>query len=73
MPTRTRTTSLEIANDFWVLLNSPNPTGAIDGKHGKIQTPLKSSFKFSNYTHRFSIVLLALLDVPYKFTFVDIG
>jgi hypothetical protein len=32
-----------------------------------------SGFKVLNYKHSFSVVLLALVDAPYKFTVVDIG
>jgi hypothetical protein len=73
MPTPTRTTWLQIVNDFWDLWNFPNCIGAIDGKHVKVQVPPNSSSKFFNYKHSFSVVLLALVDARYKFTVVDIG
>ena len=73
MPTPIRTTSLHIVNEFWVLWNFPNYIGAIDGKHVKIQVPPNSGSKFFSYKHSFSVVLLALVDVHYKFTVVDIG
>jgi hypothetical protein len=50
-----------------------NCIDAIDGKHVKVLASPNSVSKFLNYKHSFSIVLLALVDVRYKFTVVDIG
>ena len=73
MPTHTRTTWSKIVNDFWDLWNFPNCSGAIDGKHVKVQAPPNSCSMFFNYKHSFSVVLLTLVDARYKFTVVDIG
>jgi hypothetical protein len=72
MPTPTRTTWSQIVNDFWDPWYFSNCTGAIDGKLVKVQAPPNAGSKFFKYKHSFSVVLLALIDARYKFTFVDI-
>ncbi|XP_055924482.1 uncharacterized protein LOC129956579 [Argiope bruennichi] len=62
-----------IAQQFENQWNFPNCLGAIDGKHVVIQCPNNTSAQFFNYKWTFSVVLLALVDAHYCFTFVDIG
>lgn len=62
-----------IASGFEEYANFPNCLGAIDGKHIRIIQPLESGSLYYNYKHFFSMVLLAVCDVNYLFTFIDVG
>ena len=56
--------------EWWQFLNC---IGAWDEKHVLIQAPPCSESKYFNYKKSFSIVLLALVEYRYRFTFVDTG
>uniref|UniRef100_A0A8C2CC38 DDE Tnp4 domain-containing protein n=1 Tax=Cyprinus carpio TaxID=7962 RepID=A0A8C2CC38_CYPCA len=62
-----------IASKFWSKWNFPNSIGAIDGKHVNIVAPAHSGSLFFKFKKAFSIVLLALVDADYKFTFIQVG
>ena len=62
-----------ISHDFWEQWNFPHCVGALDGKHIDIVCPSNTGSLFWNHHQRFSLVLMALCDANYKFTFVDIG
>ncbi|KAG8236555.1 hypothetical protein J437_LFUL016860 [Ladona fulva] len=62
-----------IANGFFQRWNFPHCVGAIDGKHISLQSPFHSESTFYNYKRSFSIILLALVDADYCFTFIDVG
>jgi hypothetical protein len=64
---------LKISKNFGTKWSLPNCVGAIDGKHIIIQAPYNSGSLFFNYKKTFSIVLLAVCDDKYFFTYVDIG
>ena len=58
-----------IERGFWRRWDFPNCIGAIDGKHCMIQSPPNSGSLYYNYKGYFSLVLMALVDHQYKFTY----
>ncbi|XP_071940897.1 uncharacterized protein [Antedon mediterranea] len=63
----------QIAEEFNSKWNFPNCIGAIDGKHVQIVAPDRSGSLFYNYKSTHSVVLLALVDADYCFSFIDVG
>lgn len=64
---------LAIAKVFEERWQLPNCIGAADGKHVRILHPKHSGSEFFNYKGYYSIVLMAVVDADYKFTFADVG
>ncbi|GBN53011.1 hypothetical protein AVEN_175101-1 [Araneus ventricosus] len=64
---------LEIAQGFQDSTDFPHCIVVLDGKHIRLVQPENSGSLFYNYKKKFSIVLLAMCDADYKFTYIDVG
>jgi len=64
---------LAVAKLYQALWNFPHAVGATDGKHVVLQCPRNRASEYFNNKNSFSIVLFALVDANYNFTFVDAG
>lgn len=73
MPRFSRARWENIAEGFLTQANFPNCIGAIDGKHIRIIRPPHSGSLYYNYKHYYSIVLLAICNANYEFTYINVG
>ncbi|XP_056407809.1 uncharacterized protein LOC130303623 isoform X2 [Hyla sarda] len=64
---------LQAASGFQSVSYFPNCIGAVDGKHIRVQQPPGSGSRFYNYKKYFSVVLMVVADVQYKFIAIEVG
>ncbi|XP_045775412.1 putative nuclease HARBI1 [Maniola jurtina] len=62
-----------IENGFRNQWHFPGCCGAIDGKHVVIKAPPESGSLYYNYKETNSIVLMAVVDHKYCFSYIDVG
>ena len=62
-----------IAEQFARHWNFHHAVGALDGKHIAITCPKQAGLNYYNYKQFHSIIMMALVDAEYKFSWVDIG
>lgn len=71
MPDKTKWEEIQVGfNDRW---NFPGCCGAIDGKHIVIKAPPSAGSEYYNYKSTNSVVLLAVVDHDYRFSYIDVG
>jgi hypothetical protein len=59
--------------EFMARSNFPHCLGAIDGKHVRIIQPKDSGSLYFNFKKFFSVILVAICDANYKFSYIDVG
>ena len=72
MPRPTQVSWKQIAGGFYKRWHFPNCLGVLDGKHVMMRKPFDGASLFFNYKEYSSVVLMALVDCNYRFTYLDI-
>nr|CAI5857947.1 unnamed protein product [Callosobruchus analis] len=72
MPVPAKEDFQTISDCFEKVWNFPHCTGAIDGKHVRINCPKNSGSMYYNYKSFYSVVLQGVADANYKFIAVDV-
>ena len=62
-----------MAQDWYEKWQFPHTLGTIDRKPVSIKCPLNSGSEYYNYKVFFSIILFAMVDSDYKFTYIDVS
>lgn len=73
IPKLTKERCESVATGFEKRANFFHCIGAVDGKHIRIVKPDFSGSLYYNYKSFFSVVLMAVADSNYRFTYVDVG
>lgn len=63
----------EAACKFQSALGVPLAIGAIDGCHIPVSPPLEHARDYYNFKGWYSVVLFAVVDCQYKFTYINVG
>ncbi|KAH7967949.1 uncharacterized protein LOC119381906 [Rhipicephalus sanguineus] len=63
----------EHIREFTAMLGFPQAVGALDGCHFPVSPPKESATDYRNYKGWYSMILLALVDHPYRFRYVNVG
>ncbi|XP_064077660.1 putative nuclease HARBI1 [Macrobrachium nipponense] len=63
----------DLADQWYQRWNFPYTVGAIDGKYVACKAPRNSAPEFYNYKGFQSVILFAMVDADYKFTYIDVS
>ncbi|XP_043951124.1 putative nuclease HARBI1 isoform X2 [Drosophila biarmipes] len=64
---------LRWSEEFKKKFKIPNCLGIVGGKHVAIKKPTNSDELFLNYKGFHSVLILAICDISYRFTYIDAG
>lgn len=69
----TQTEWQRVAADYYAQWHFPMCIGALDGKRVLISKPPHSGSEYYDYKGHLSVIMLALVDVNYKFMYITVG